>query len=104
MRRHAVRDRDARVLRYRCKIGHGVSGKTLLQDLAADREEAFWSALRAITEADLAHRLAEAAGIDPRSSAFLGRLAEGAKEQARRLRDIVDANSDLIEPPDYSST
>jgi two-component system chemotaxis response regulator CheB len=93
---------DLRVLRYRCKLGHGFSGKTLLQDLAAAREEALWSALRAINEdAELAKRLAEAAGTDPRSTAFLGRLADRAIDQARQLRDIIAANSDLIEPPDY---
>jgi len=93
---------DQRVLRYRCKLGHGFSGKTLLRDMAAAREEALCSALRAINEeAELPQQLVEAAGTNPCSAAFLGRLADRTADQGRQLRDIFAANSDLIEPPDY---
>ena len=40
--------RDERALRFRCQLGHGFSAKTLLQDLAAAREDALWSAVRAV--------------------------------------------------------
>jgi two-component system, chemotaxis family, protein-glutamate methylesterase/glutaminase len=93
--------RDERVLRYRCKLGHGLSGKTLLRDLAAAREDALWSALRAINEeADLARRLAEDAerNEDCQTAAFLGALADRTALQAIHLREAIAAASDLIEP------
>jgi two-component system, chemotaxis family, protein-glutamate methylesterase/glutaminase len=59
---HAVlyKIEDERVLRFRCQLGHAFSAKTLLQDLAASREDALWSAVRAIfEESELARCLAQ---------------------------------------------
>lgn len=93
---------DKRVLRCRCRVGHGFSAKTLLRDLAAAREDVLWSALRAISEeAALARRLAEHTGPDdPANPKFLNNLADRADQQVQQVRDILTTVSDLIEPED----
>lgn len=42
--------RDERLLRFRCRCGHAMSGRTLLAHIVSDRENAMWSAIRAVTE------------------------------------------------------
>jgi two-component system chemotaxis response regulator CheB len=55
--------RDKRLLRYRCTTGHGMTAEALLEKLSETREQASWSAIRAITgEATLLRQMAEQEG------------------------------------------
>lgn len=95
--------RDERALRFRCKVGHAFSAKTLLRDLAAAREDALWSALRSVQEeAELARRLVKEASADDEegTAQFLAGIAERGDSQDRYLREILASASDLIEPAD----
>jgi len=99
---HAVlyKIRDERAPRFRCRLGHGFSAKTLLQDLAAAREDALWSAVRAVLEeSELAHCLArDACSKDFQLARFLTELADRAEDQIGQLRWVIASLSDLIEP------
>jgi two-component system, chemotaxis family, protein-glutamate methylesterase/glutaminase len=49
---------DPRLLRFRCRAGHSMTGSALLAFLGAAREDAIWSAVRSLTEeASLAREL-----------------------------------------------
>jgi two-component system chemotaxis response regulator CheB len=93
--------RDSRVLRFRCRAGHGFSAKSLLACVAAAREDTMWSAVRATEEeASLARRLAgrTAAAGDARLAAFLSGLAGHADEQTTQLRGMLRSALGSIEP------
>jgi two-component system chemotaxis response regulator CheB len=49
---------DNKMLRFRCRVGHGLSGSTLLAAQSDNVEQALWSALRALEEkAEMARKL-----------------------------------------------
>jgi two-component system chemotaxis response regulator CheB len=98
--------RDERALRFRCQLGHGFSGKTLLQDLAAAREDALWSAVRAVLEeSELARSLAQDSRLsDTEPATFLIELADRAEDQIGQLRKVIASISDLIEPDHFGAT
>ncbi|MGN6375556.1 MAG: chemotaxis protein CheB [Sphingomonas sp.] len=75
--------RDDRLLRFRCRVGHAVSARTLLAHLAESRETAVWSSIRALTEeAVLLRQFAaraegrEEIGAEPPDAALLIQSAE----------------------------
>jgi len=72
----------------------------LLQDLAAAREDALWSAVRAVLEeAELARCLArDACSSDSQLARFLTELDDCARDQIGQLRWVIASLSDLIEP------
>jgi len=98
--------RDERALRFRCQLGHGFSAKTLLQDLAAAREDTLWSAVRAVfEEAELARCLVQDSRFcDTHLASFLCELADRADAQIGQLRKVIASISDLIEPDDLETT
>jgi two-component system chemotaxis response regulator CheB len=98
--------RDERALRFRCQLGHAFSAKTLLQDLAAAREDALWFAVRAVfEEAELARCLVQDSGSrDTHLARFLSELADRAEAQIGQLRKVIASISDLIEPDHLEAT
>ena len=74
--------------RFRCRVGHAYSPKTLLEGQAASVEEGLWIAVRALDEqATLANRLAEQAKRNGQGTSQ-GRFQQQAKLAERHARAI----------------
>lgn len=82
--------RDTRLLRYRCAAGHAMAAETLLERLEEVREQASWSAVRAITE--------EAALLRQMSDRYRDDSAESSAglHRAERLTRCADQLEVLI--------
>jgi two-component system chemotaxis response regulator CheB len=88
--------KDHNVLRYRCHVGHGLTGETLARAQMDRIEESLWRAVRALEEhAELRRRMALRARM-----AQLGTLARSWDTQAddseRRADDIRRALRDGV--------
>jgi len=92
---------DRRLLRFRCRAGHGFSGESLISGQEDARESLLCALFGAfIDEAALARRLAAMPehAADPASSAYLGARAERLQEQADQVRSWLRALTGLIDP------
>jgi two-component system chemotaxis response regulator CheB len=80
--------RDGKMLRFRCRVGHALSGQTLLAAQASKVEEALWTALRAIEEkAELARKLRDYA---------VSRNFTSAPGKFEREAQTLDAHAQII--------
>jgi two-component system chemotaxis response regulator CheB len=80
--------RGSKPLRFRCQVGHALTGDVLAKEQEASVDEALRVALRIVEErAELVHRLAE----DGRRSGRLAvaELYEERSEEYRRYADII---------------
>ena len=80
--------RDADLARYRCRVGHSYSERTLVEHKARSLEDALWTALTA---------LEESAAIAERAA---GRAAESGRNHAadhfRRRAELIEQRSELL--------
>jgi two-component system chemotaxis response regulator CheB len=75
---------EGALLRYRCRVGHAMTARTLLMAQSAALEDALWTALRALEEKiALAHTLA-----GRNRGAFRESMLEDA-EDAKRHADVI---------------
>lgn len=74
--------RDERLLRFRCRAGHAMSGHSLLSHIASDRENTIWSAIRALTEEAWLSRKVKG---EPDAA------ADALLKQAEALRALIDS-------------
>ena len=96
--------KDARVLRFRCRSGHGYSSESLLSGQAESRETHLSSVFGAlIEEATLTKRVRSRRGAD-----VGGRVAKGLDERAKELEGEatqvctwLHEMTGLIEPEPY---
>jgi two-component system chemotaxis response regulator CheB len=83
---------DEGLLRFRCRTGHGYTGKALAAGQQEGVDEALWAALRALEEsAALARRMATRARESGHhhSATRFDERAEAAAGQVRVLRELV---------------
>jgi two-component system chemotaxis response regulator CheB len=92
---------DKRVVRFRCRSGHGFSAESLISGQASAVEDLLASLFGAlIEEASLAGRLAKLPALsdDLARRTYLGERAERLREQAEEIGAWMRATSGLIEP------
>lgn len=83
---------EGRVLRYRCRVGHGYGNDTLLAEQGSKVERALWTAMQVLNErAALARRSAERVGSrgSERVAARFLKLAEDAERQAMVVGEVL---------------
>jgi two-component system, chemotaxis family, protein-glutamate methylesterase/glutaminase len=83
---------DDKMLRFRCRVGHGLTAQSLLSAQSETLEEALWSALRALEEkAELSRRLMEHAVDRNYVSAekIFEQQAKKSEEQAAVIRQLL---------------
>ncbi|RWB73035.1 MAG: chemotaxis protein CheB [Mesorhizobium sp.] len=93
--------KDQRVLRYRCRSGHGFSAQSLLSGQAEARENYLSSLFGAvIEEATLAKRLGSVPVFadDTYTAESLLRRVAGLDRQADQVSEWLHAMTDLVEP------
>jgi two-component system, chemotaxis family, protein-glutamate methylesterase/glutaminase len=81
-----------KMLRFRCRVGHAYTAKSLSMDQAEAVEGALWAAMRALEEgASLARRMAENAAHTqhPRLEKNYRECAETKMQQAEVLRRLI---------------
>jgi two-component system chemotaxis response regulator CheB len=87
------------VTRYRCRVGHVLSGEALLAGMGDGLEAALWAAVRTLEEtATLSRRLAERSrkqGAAAAARRFDERQADAAK-RADLVRQAIDAFSESL--------
>ena len=87
------------MLRFRCRVGHAYTAKSLDVEQAHAVENALWAAMRALEEgASLAKRMANSAR-DRRNPGMAKRFAERAqekKEQAGVLRKLLVEGQEVM--------
>jgi two-component system chemotaxis response regulator CheB len=84
--------REGEGFRFRCRIGHAYSPRTLLETQGTSAEDGLWIAVRALDEqASLAARLAETAERNGQAEAHerFAAQARTAKEQAAAVRRLL---------------
>lgn len=89
-------EESAEVRRYRCRIGHAYSQKSLEAEQAATVETTLWTAVRALEERaallyDLADRMRRR-GIDG-SALRMERQADEARRGAEQIRNLIGQGS-----------
>ena len=81
---------DEKMVRYRCRVGHGYTQATRKGELNESAERALWAAMRALEEkAGMTHRMLDSAK-GPRS--YTERLKDQAKadmENAHVIRKMI---------------
>lgn len=80
------------VMRFRCRVGHAYTARTLLTQQSDSLESALWAALRALEEtADLRKRLAERFSRRGHaiSAARFDRQSHEAQESAALVREVL---------------
>lgn len=83
---------EGRVLRYRCRVGHGYSAEALLAEQGRDVEAAVWVAFRALRErAALCRRMAERMGARGQHAIAARQREEAAdaEQRAALLRQVL---------------
>ena len=78
--------------RYRCRVGHAWSPKSLVAELSVEADEALWVALRTLEENSAINlRLAEVAAQreQRRAAALYRQRYESSKTAARQLRELI---------------
>ncbi len=84
--------RDGDLARYRCRVGHSYSERTLVEHKARSLEDALWTALTALEEsAAIAARAAERAAERGRGQTadYFRRRAELIEQRSELLRDVL---------------
>lgn len=80
--------KDAAVLRYRCRVGHGYTAENLAAEQDQAIEDSLWAALRALEEsAELKRRLADRMRSG-RTPQVVRRLDAGAREAVRHAESL----------------
>ncbi len=83
---------DNGLLKFRCRVGHAYSARSLLEDHAEAVESALWSAMRNLEEnASLNRRLAERAGAENKllsASSFIESAVE-SEQQADLIKKVL---------------
>ncbi|WP_051016189.1 chemotaxis protein CheB [Cellulomonas massiliensis] len=97
---------EGHLRRYRCRVGHAWSARSLAAQQGAAVETALWTALRALEEkAALADRMAATArvrGHDFSVTTFVEQARE-ARESALAVRDLIDRTAELVPDPSGST-
>jgi two-component system chemotaxis response regulator CheB len=97
---------DGELIRYRCRVGHGFSGDSLLAEQSAALDEALWTAFRALEEsAALARRLSErmqTRGYELPAQRF-EEQARDAERRAALVRQVL-LRGELSVPADSLAT
>jgi two-component system chemotaxis response regulator CheB len=91
---------DHRMLRFRCRAGHGLSAESLISAQAGTSENAFASVLAALIEAaSLLERLTRSPEFsgEPEAVAHFIRRAERLREQAEQVASWLRATIGLVE-------
>lgn len=84
--------RDGELARYRCRVGHSYSERSLVESKTRSLEDALWTALTALEEsAAISQRAAERAAENGRlhSAEHFRRRAERIEARSRVLRDVL---------------
>jgi two-component system chemotaxis response regulator CheB len=83
---------DEGLLRFRCRVGHALTAKTLSVEQSARLEDALWTAFRALEEAAALHRRMAARAQDRghlRVAAEHEAAADTQEDSARTLRQLI---------------
>jgi two-component system chemotaxis response regulator CheB len=92
---------DQPVLRYRCRVGHAWSAKSLLDEHGPTLEGALWTALRALEErAALGVRMVESrlGRGHPHTAARYRAMAHEAHRSATLIRELITQLGDAVQP------
>jgi two-component system chemotaxis response regulator CheB len=92
------RTNDSNMLQFRCRVGHALSGQSLLAAQSGKVEEALWTALRALEEkAELVHKLKD----DAIARNFKS-TAEKLDQEAKKLDADASVIRSLLKSTDAS--
>jgi two-component system chemotaxis response regulator CheB len=92
--------RNGLPMRFRCRVGHAYSAKSLIADQAASLEAALWTALRVLEEnAALAARMAERSA-NQRTAAYLHKVAADRRSRAEDIRrGLMELSHAVVDEP-----
>ena len=79
---------DAKVIRFRCHVGHAYNGEALLAEQTEALEAALWTAVRTFRERSVLGRQLANAERAKGNAASAGRFDEQA-EQAEQYADLI---------------
>jgi two-component system, chemotaxis family, protein-glutamate methylesterase/glutaminase len=84
---------DEEVLRFRCRVGHVWSTRTLVAEQSQALEDALWTALRALEDKGALSRRLSARALDRGRAAMADRFASHAQDVEQRatvIRSVLD--------------
>lgn len=98
--------RDEDMDRYRCRIGHAWSARSLADQQAGVVDDALWEVLKDVEEqAEFAQQLSQAVSDrgDPDEASYWAKQATRAEQTAAGVRQLLAERSPTEEEPDHNA-